>query len=117
MTLRHVALVKCHLFHTSMVWQQINLNNRTHATDLKIFVDRLYWRINFKTYPYTYVIFCAKIFMDELLFQKCLCHKVKRSVSCSFKIAQQFNLSKFVFTVPVTNGGSAFTKIQNACTK
>ena len=117
MTLRHVDLVKCHLFHTSMVWQQINLNNRTHAIDLKIFVDRLYWRINFKTYPYTYVIFCVKIFMDELLFQKCLCHKVKRSVFCSFKIAQQFNLSKFVFTVPVTNGGSAFTKIQNACTK
>ena len=43
--------------------------------------------------------------MDELLFQKCLCHKVKRSVFCSFKIAQQFNLSKFIFTVPVTNGG------------
>ena len=53
MTLRHVALVKRHLFHTSMVWQQINLNKRTHAIDLKIFVDRLYWRINFKTYPYT----------------------------------------------------------------
>ena len=41
--------------------------------------------------------------MDELLFQKCLCHKEK--CFCSFKIAQQFNHSKFVFTVPVTNGG------------
>ena len=80
MTLRHVVLVKRHLFHTSMVWQQINLNKRTYAIDLKIFVDRLYWRINFNTYLNTYVIFCAKIFMDELLFQKCLCHKVKRSV-------------------------------------